>query len=425
MATSIADLLTTLERIGPDQPAEQRYAALAQLGRALALLCADGVTLHLPGEREEQLSTLAAAATALAAVTAADGGRVADLAAGCADLIARVCPELTTGSRWGIAVSVTDTISQLTNSSTDPPRQATAQQCLHLLRSAGAAVARAAAMDPPTGADLAVLDHPVPGHAMRPPPAGMVDAMAALLDATRPPSARITLAEALAVTIAARSLARAASTLPLPRQEAGPPQHQYAAAANAWRAVQEALRPFTDGTRRPHRDTPLLVEAAQRLHLAAAPHTSARMLGRNRRTAIATATQHLPTLAEHLTAVVNRWAQQGWLLAYARHLPPRQDRVSQYLVGHRPAGIVRADHIDLRRVRATIDRARLLAIELAASLHDDSDQWRVRPTASHLAAVHRARISAPDAAPAIAAARHELHRQLYGPAQAARPGPRR
>jgi hypothetical protein len=144
MATSIADLLTTLERIGPGQPPEQRYAALAQLARALALLCADGVTPQLPGEREQQLSTLAVAATALAAVTAADSGRVADLAAGCADLIARACPELTTRSRWGIAVSVTDTISRLANSGGDPPRQATAQQCLHLLHTAGAAVARAA-----------------------------------------------------------------------------------------------------------------------------------------------------------------------------------------------------------------------------------------------------------------------------------------
>lgn len=278
MATSLRDLFDAAYRQtlphGPKRAlesgaatqvsAEDAIGAITTTSRALSQLTADPATRRSPtldAERIDRITRLSAAAQAVAQVwpqhpaasASPTGVPVADLVAAAADIAARLSPTLGEAQRWAIAVAFAETIRRCAHAAQNhPPYWAVPQ--LRRAESAAAAVEQHAAAQPPTALGSTILDRAVP---LPTPPAATLgintapDAIVGLLHHIRSAVSqhRLTLGDAFAATLAARSAAGHAATLAtaLTRATATPPPWRTAPAA--WQAVQHAYAPFDDGTK--------------------------------------------------------------------------------------------------------------------------------------------------------------------------------
>jgi hypothetical protein len=233
------------------------------------------------------------------------------------------------------------------------------------------------------------------------------DVVAALLRVTGSGAEPPSVAEVLAYTLAAETLSGAAQRIhPGTEPWTGPP------AGPAWRAVRTALRPYDDGSRRPHSDAPPAVGAALRLHASLnRPGSEPQSPSEPLRAVVAAAAQHLPTLATQLMyCTVRSWADTGALMAYARDVPPREERVAAYLRGYRPGGLVRVDAIDLQPVAGALHNARLLSLAVATRAAGGVQTTADFPRRA--LAANQALLDRPQTAAALDAATHEAARQL-------------
>jgi hypothetical protein len=145
----------------------------------------------------------------------------------------------------------------------------------------------------------------------------------------------------------------------------------------AWQLAGRASMVFHDGRRGEPSDGWGVVAWAQTLVGALRdevdPHNDA--AGRLDRSELADAAaavqrvaDHLPVLADRLTAAVDRWSHTGRLYANARDLPPMEDmpedRVTAVIAGRQ----VRARGTDLDRLRLVVGRAVNLSTGLTQAL---------------------------------------------------------
>jgi hypothetical protein len=285
-------------------------------------------------------------------------------------------------------------------------------------------VQQAAAMQPPTRADAVVLDRPVPGPAAATsidPALVVPDAVGVLLRATARANDPPSVAEVLAYTLAAQTLSSTAERL----GPADAPDAERPRAADAWRAVRAALRPYDDGSRRHHEHTPPGVTAAGRLHaVLSAVEPDPATWTASLRASVAAGAQHLPTLASQLLyRTVRSWADTGALIAYARDLPPRDERVAAYLRGYQSGGLVRVHADDLRPVAGALHNARLLSLAVADRAADPA----VRATAGfpqRAWAANRTLLNHPQTPMALSVAMQDAYQQLQA-TRVHRPGPGR
>jgi hypothetical protein len=282
-------------------------------------------------------------------------------------------------------------------------------------------VQQAAALRPPARADAVLLDRPVPGPsaATSVDPALVVpDSVGVLLRATARANDPPSVAEVLAYTLAAQALSSTAERL----APAGASAAKRPRAADAWRAVRVALRPYDDGSRHPHEHTPPGVTAAGRLHaLLTAVEPDPATWTASLRASVAAGAQHLPTLASQLLyRTVRSWVDTGALIAYARDLPPRDERVAAYLRGYQSGGLVRVHADDLQPVAGALHNARLLSLAVADRAADPG----VRATAGfpqRTWVANRTVLDHPQTPIALSEAMQEAYQHLQA-ARAQRPG---
>lgn len=413
MVTSLGQLLDSVTdeaQAAPRTAATRADAATAigQLGRALTRLRHDGVSPAIGDHRERQIASLAMACTELGSRAPATESTLSILAAAAADTLAVLHDHMTVGARWAAATAVAETVTPLVYVIGGDLPAGPAAQWLHQVERQSVLVQQTAALQPPSRAGSAILDRPLAGHApTSADPASVVPfAVAAMLRATGRVDEVPSVAEVLAFTLAAETLSGAVQRLDTSAttSEGG--------AASGWRAVRQSLRPYDDGTRRPQPHAPPGVDAALRLHRALdTPGSRAAQPDEPLRGVVVAAAQHLPTLASQLLyRTVRHWADDGALLAYARDVPPREERVAAYLRGYQTGGLVRVNAVDLEPVAGALHNARLLSLDIATRVAAqreglDADFPR-RSLAANQAALQR-----PEAMAALDAARHEAGRQ--------------
>jgi hypothetical protein len=301
MATSLGQLLDALAdhaRACDDGPAVRADAAtaLGHVGRALAQLRRDGVSPLAGDQREQRVAALATACTELAVRAPATEGTLSRLAAAAADTLAVLHPDTTVASRWAAATAVAETVTPLVGVIGEHLPPEPAAEWLAEVGHQAVLVQQAAALQPPTRDDAVVLDRPVPGPAAD-PALVVPDAVGVLLRATARASDPPSVAEVLAYTLAAQTLSSTAERL----GPAGASAAERPRAADAWRAVRVALRPYDDGSRHPHEHTPAGVTAAGRLHaVLSAVEPDPATWTASLRASVAAGAQHLPGLASQL-----------------------------------------------------------------------------------------------------------------------------
>jgi hypothetical protein len=425
MATSLGQLLDALAdhaRACDDGPAVRADAAtaLGHVGRALAQLRRDGVSPLAGDQREQRVAALATACTELAVRAPATEGTLSRLAAAAADTLAVLHPDTTVASRWAAATAVAETVTPLVGVIGEHLPPEPAAEWLAEVGHQAVLVQQAAALQPPTRDDAVVLDRPVPGPAAESsadPALVVPDAVGVLLRATARASDPPSVAEVLAYTLAAQTLSSTAERL----GPAGASAAERPRAADAWRAVRVALRPYDDGSRHPHEHTPAGVTAAGRLHaVLSAVEPDPATWTASLRASVAAGAQHLPGLASQLLyRTVRSWADTGALIAYARDLPPREERVAAYLRCYQPGGLVRVHADDLRPVAGALHNARLLSLAVADRAADPD----VRATAGfpqRTWAANRTVLDNPQTPVALSEAMQEAFQQLQA-ARALRP----
>lgn len=413
MATSIAELLDAAAREAADLTAADRVAAaitLGHIGRGLAALRQDGISREVGDLRERQVARLAASCLELAA-TAPQPERVPrlpELGGALADAAIITGRAGVVEQRWALSAALIRMVGPLTTplltaADTDIAGDLLGARALQITQQARRAW-QSVCLSPPTIQHNTVLDTPIPTGppaaepATRAPGAQLNEAMALLVHTTGRGHAPLTIAEAFAISLTAQTVAHAAAqTLPNPATHAG--------AAACWAAVRESLRPFHDGSRRPHRHRPAHITAALTIyrivHDPAAEDLTAEL---------ADLAQHLPALADNLARTVTA---DRPIVALARDLPFREERLDSVLAGNRPGGVIRADARDLLPAATALRAARLTSTALAATLNDGT-----RPMHTH--AAHRVAHARPDAAEQIRDAQrltlHHLHEQPRSPA---------
>jgi hypothetical protein len=423
MATSLGQLLDALADtavVTEPTPAARADAgtALGQLGRALAQLRHDGVSPAMGDRREQQVAALAVACTELAARAPATESTLAGLAGAAADTLAGLYDHTTVATRWAAATAVAETVTALVQVIAGELPTGPAAQWLAEVERQAVLVQQTAALEPPSRADTAILDRPLAGPAVlasSDPVLVIPDAVAVLLRATGGSAESPSVAEVLAYTLAAETLSDAAQRLDSVAEPA---------AAPAWRAVRAALRPYDDGSRRPHHHAPPAVHAALRLRASLhRPGSDPASRPEPLRAAVAAAAQHLPTLATQLMyRTVRSWADTGALVAYARDLPPREDRVAAYLRGYQLGGLVRVDAVDLEPVIGALHNARLLSLAVATRAAESGLTTADFPRRA--LAANQALLGQPQTAAALEVATREAGRQLQL-TRARTPGPTR
>lgn len=429
MATSLGQLLDALAdhaRGLDDSPAVRADAAtaLGHVGRALTQLRTDGVSPIAGDQREQRVHALATACTELAARAPATEGTLSRFAAAAADTLAVLYPDTTVASRWAAATAVAETVIPLAEVLADHLPAGTALQWLTEAGHQAVLVQQAAALQPPARADAVLLDRPVPDPAagtLIDPALVVPDAVGVLLRVTARANDPPSVAEVLAYTLAAQTLSSTAERLgPADAPDADRPK-----AADAWRAVRIALRPYDDGSRHPHGHTPAGVTAAGRLHaVLAAVDPDPATWPPSVRASVTAGAQHLPTLASQLLyRTLRSWGDTGTLIAYARDVPPREERIAAYLRGYQPGGLVRVHADDLQPVAGALHNARLLSLAVA----DRAAEPDVRATAGfpqRTWVANRAVLEHPQTPLSLSEAMQEAYRHVQA-ARAQRPGPGR
>jgi hypothetical protein len=409
MPTTPAELLAELhaatESAGPEGPDSARRAgaagAVAALGGYLSQLYrysppSDDADVSTQRIHDRQIAELAIACRALGQVASGGPHRLLDLAGGFADAAAITSAHATRDQRWAFAVATVEEIDHLaTLVAAASPIGTGARVRADAVRAAALPIQQRAACRPPTRTANALLDAPIPDAGEPWPPrtqtttAGVAlhSAMATLLAGTRPSAPPLTIAEVLAIAMAAHSLCRAVDD---PASHTRP-----GTAAEAWSGVRTALAPFNDGSRRRQHTAPRHIAAARSVY----DLTNERRFTQPD-TGTIDAIQRLPQLAEHLQITVQDWPWTSVILAHAYRLPAREERVEAILAGTRPSGIIRADPTDLTPVRTVLEAARTLSVDLAVRLSQHGST-----TARHILAAHQQWLSQPDSGHELAHAR--------------------
>jgi hypothetical protein len=429
MPTTPAELLAELhaatasaDQEGPDSARIGAAGAAAALGGYLARLYrysppSDDADLITQRIHDQDIAELAIACRALGQVASGGPHRLLDLAGGFADAAAITSAHATRDQRWAFAVATVEEIDHLaTLVAAASPIGTGARVRADRVRAAALPIHQRAARQPPTRTANALLDAPIPDAGNPWPPrtqnttAGVAlhSAMATLLAGIRPSAQPLTIAEVLAIAIAADSLCRAVDD---PSSHTRP-----GTAAEAWSGVRTALAPFNDGSRRRHHTAPRHIAAARSIYDLTNEHRFSQP-----DTGTIDAIQRLPQLAEHLQITVQDWPWTSAILAHAYRLPPREERVDAILAGTRPSGIIRADPTDLTPVRTVLEAARTLSVDLAVRLSRQGST-----TAHHILAAHQQWVSQPDSGHELAharavATRHAPPAQPTAPPHRSRP----
>lgn len=379
--------------------------ALGHSGRALAVLREAGISPAVGDLRERQVDALARESRALAEQAPVTNGRLTELAAACADSIVTHHRHSGISRRWALTVALLDVIDPLCDLVESGAAPGPVADRVSTIRRLTLHAEQTATLNHPSRAANTVLDQLIPGSVTDTRASAatrITTSIAELSYATRTAATSFNLAESLAVTFAAQNLTERATELaPAGTTHAGQRYQSDVAASDAWRSVRTALAPFTDGTRRVQPDTPPIVRAALDLHSAL---NDAR---RGDADAISAAAQHLPFVAADLHRRAERWGVTGGLLAYACDLPPREHMTAAAAAGHRPAGIVRADRVDLQPVTDALHNTRLLTTELAATLARPDSALVGGPFAHRNWAAHQATLAHESGTGAVAEARHQ------------------
>ena len=411
MATSIRDLLQTLENEAPysaGTPRQARDAAgsLDELGRVLRRLTDDGLEQSVNGSREEIARDLAESCAHNALGVEQDqSGRLTALAGAVADTVGSVREELGRDERWAIAAEIAATVRVVSTYAADRNGRRTADLAwTHLT---ARSLAAQAVQDPPRPTSLAILDRPVP-RPMLPPdmPASRaaMESLVVLSDRLRRATAglarRPSLLEVFAVSRAAESTTRygaiAAAIL------AGRARPDTLLASAIWYQVRDRLRPFTDAA-------PLAIDErdlgmwAQRTHIELrrefGPPEQIQLAAEPRPGLKVDAVLHLqamvneiPDVADHLAAAIEQMADHGDLHALASKLPFRQYRVNELLT-RKP---VVADRFDvmtvLHRLEVASARAAAVAVDLDRAASATVGRHQPGRLAAHEARVENAQI---------------------------------
>jgi hypothetical protein len=404
MPTSLHDLLDALNtHLSATGPSFERRAdaaqALGPLGRALHRLADDGLSHEVGGYRERFVHELARACPANTTRTDPADERLSMLSGAIADTVQILRPELRIASRWAIALELAATARRLADTAAEGADAEPLAPYVHLL-GACVLVERTGAIEPPSAQDAQLLDRAIPAPLSQAPGTAaerITEAMAGLIHHTRPGTS-LSIAEALAVCIAAETLCATAANLPDREQsEAG----DLKSAAHAWRQVRTELHPFNDGSRHRHEQRPTAVAWAIRLHdtlrqttfVAPAPQDHTRTSEPNVSDAVSACIAQLPELGQHLCELIQQWPATGQVLAYAQQLPHREDRLAQRLADQRAAGLVHADATDLAPVLQAVRNAMSTVRSPHQPSTTESDAFSARPAPEQRHEISRNRLS--------------------------------
>jgi hypothetical protein len=433
MSTSIADLLDALsaQASNPIVHADSSDAdrALALLGRVLQRTVDDGLTQLGASDRERWVGEAAwACAESAVEVRTATPGRLSQLAGAAWDVVSVQRADLGCENRWAIAIAVVDVVSRLTTLVDQANVPVSRRRALIVADACASIVQRSAAIEPPSPQAAAALDRAVPRPIpdRRDSPATAIrEAAAGLEHATRPGAIAMTIADYVSVAIALKALCRSVPAL-ITTQDA-PVLAAALATGQGWAAARAVLKPFDDGSRRPHAVAPPAVAFAlamrDGLRRAQADLSVSQEVPAPVQTAICDALQRVPTIAANLTAAVTYWADTGCVVGYSRDLGYRESRVSEYLAGFRITGLVIADVTDLRPTADALDGAKMLSVDLAGRVADRGQRGLITSRFAAANQYARTEISSDRLHAASMDARRALQAHA-GPPRAAR-GPHR
>lgn len=403
MATSIRDLVQALESealfgAGTDRQSRDAAGALAELGRALRQLTRDGLELGVRGRRGNITHDLAEACAQNAATIEFDrSGRLTGLAGGLADIVGVLGDEIGREQRWAIAVEIASAARVLTTYAAEDDRRRTA--ALAWTHLTARALIVQALQDTPSVQHRAVLDRAVP-PSMLPPdvPAARaaLESMTVISDRLRRSAAELgrrpTLLEVFAVTRAAESTTRYATTAAAVLAGKQPPDARPATAI--WYEVRDRLQPFTSAAplQLHDRDLGLWAQRAHselRREFGSPDQPQLSLPGGRKVDAVRnlqSMVNEIPAVADHLAIAVQQLADHGDLHALATRLPFREQRLDQFLARR----AVVADRFDVVAIMDRLGDAAKLAAELATTL-DQAGGPASRPLQPDLLAAHAAR----------------------------------
>lgn len=404
MATSIRDLVHALEseapfEAGTDRQSRDAAGALAELGRALRRLASDGLELDVRGRRDNITHDLAESCEQNAATIELDrSGRLTGLAGGLADAAGVLSGQIGRDQRWAIAVEVASAARVVTTYAAEGDGRRTADLAWTHLTARALIVA--ALQDTPSVQGRAVLDRAVPSTMLPPDvPAARaaLESMTVISDRLRRSAAELgrrpTLLEVFAVTRAAESTTRYATTAAAVLAGQQPPDARPAAAI--WYEVRDRLQPFTSAAplQLEDRDLGLWAQRAHselRREFGSAEQPEVNMTGGGRKVdavrSLQSMVNEIPAIADHLAIAVQQLADHGDLHALATRLPFREQRLDHFLARR----AVIADRFDVVAIMDRLGDAAKLAAELATSL-DQAGGPTSRPMQPDLLAAHAAR----------------------------------
>jgi hypothetical protein len=406
MSTSLHDLLDALTtHLSSTGPSPERQAdaaqALGPLGRTLHRLADDGVSDEVGGYRERFVRELAATCPPDTTRTFLADQRLSMLSGAIADTVQILRPEQRIASRWATALELAATARRLADTAAENV-EVDSPSPYAQLRRACVLVERTGAIEPPTAEQARLLDRAIPTPLSQPPGTvaeRITEAITGLIHHTRP-GMNLSIAEVLAVCLAAETLCAAAASL---HDRDQLESDGLKSAAHAWGQVGIELRPFNDGSRRHHEDRPTVVAWAIRLHdallqttstrAATAPEDPAIEAARDVDDAVFACIQQLPTLGQHLCGLIQHWPARDQVLAYAQQLPRREDRLDQQLAGRRAAGLVRADAADLAPVLRSVRNAMLTVGLPRMPNAKGTDEFPAKPGSAHRPEMSRFRLS--------------------------------
>lgn len=376
MSTSLADLLDTLGHYASSQVehAEQVHEldhAVSRLGRGVHLLAEAGlsVTGPCPGERERWAYELAAAAQREIGATRHEG-RAAQLAGAITDTIGTLQWRHTTRERWAALVSVTDVITDLRAASAHARHHPAARQRAHaVIDGCTNILLRLAAIDPPNAKDLTMLDRRMPGLTRVSHTDSIADLVAdvnaRLRSRIEDARESVGVAEISSLCFVADELTRFAAHLARVRGDANYASTAQTAAA-AWTATRRAIRPYNDGTRRPHGpgSAPAVIVDALRIH-SSIRAAAQRPFDESAPAQVHAALRHLPELSVHVRHALRDATSANRMIAYGRDLPYLEEREAQFVAGRTAEGIVTARLSDVRPILAKMRVAHGLASAIA------------------------------------------------------------
>lgn len=405
MATSMRDLLHTLEREAPYAAGTPRQIpdsswSLAELGRALRQLSRDGLDDVAGGDREGMVSDLADCCTKIATtVHRTETGRLTDLAGAVADVVSTVRGDTGRDERWAVVLGIASAVQKVSTYAAEGDGRRTADVAwAHLM---ARALVNAAADERPRPASGAVLDRAVP-VSMLPdeytPARAARESLVVIADRLRRAAEGSDRSPRLLEVFAATRAAESTVHYGIAAQAAvnGRAMPDALPAVVIWREVRERLRPFVDAAPLKISDRDL-GEWAQRAHtgwrrefgqINEARVSGADGLNIEALRHLQAGLNEVPAIADVLTRTLTDLADHGELQSLATRLPFRETRLHEF-TAHRS---VVADREDVAIAAECLTTAATLAASAALDL-DRATASTVGRDQPGLVAAHEARVA--------------------------------